>query len=93
MLGEAAGFLTSPCLPKQFLSYGGWTGTMTLLGMLCANASQLCLTDRQAAPLETKPSSDSQAKTALYIIEVGVAVHSILIGLTLGILSGEVTFF
>jgi hypothetical protein len=97
MLGEAAGFLTSPCLPNEFSSYGGWTGATTLFGMLIANASQLLLTNTQSTQSDTllkklNISSNSQAKTSVYVLEVGVAVHSILIGLTLGILSGDVNY-
>lgn len=78
MLGAAYELFSNPCLGEPFISYSAWPGALCCLGLLLAHCIQSA-TQHQAC------SKEKQACVQVYMLEGSVVLHSILIGITLGI--------
>jgi ZIP Zinc transporter len=90
MFTPAIELLSNPCLSETFTSYSGWAGVLALIGMLCANLLQVG-SKKLAKNAETRGrKAEDDTRMAVYLLEAGVASHSILIGLSLGVLQGPV---
>jgi solute carrier family 39 (zinc transporter), member 1/2/3 len=90
MFTPAVALLTNPCLSETFTSYSGWAGVLTLLGMLCANLLQVGSKKLAKTAEQRGLKAVDDTRMAVYLLEVGIAAHSILIGLSLGVLQGPV---
>lgn len=90
MLSESMSFLANECLPEVFKSYGGWAASMCLLGIFVSNGIQVIIThmSKTADVKESPLFTDSY--TSIYCLEAGVAAHSVLVGVALGTVSGDV---
>lgn len=86
MLKDSNELLTNECLPVMFTAYSSWSGAMTLVGIFFANLLQLGA--RKIASLQ-KSTSVTEMRMAVYLLEIGVGIHSILIGVTLGLPSAD----
>lgn len=92
MLSESMSFLANQCLPEIFKNYGGWSASMCLLGMFVSNAIQLTMSQLSKKAQEKDSPIFSDTKSTIYILEAGVIAHSILVGVALGTMSGDVFF-
>lgn len=93
MLSESMSFLSNECLPEVFKSYGGWSASMCLLGVFVSNAIQLTITNFSRNTQDKKSAIFEDTKSSIYVLEAGVIAHSILVGVALGTISGEVYHF
>ena len=73
------------CFPEFFKSYEGWPAVFILVGFLLTHVVHLCT----SACHHEKNGIESQRKFGLVSVELGIAVHSVIIGIALGIAIDE----
>ena len=73
------------CFPQEFKSYEGWPAVFILFGFLLTHCIHLC-TSHCHHKNSDKITSD---KFGLISVEIGIAVHSIIIGIALGLAMDE----
>jgi zinc transporter 1/2/3 len=85
MLTPAQELFLDPCFPTWFPSYSGWSGVFALFGLLLAHALQTITAEHVS---EKSLPFSSPLATAI-TLEFGTAVHSVLIGVALGVATDE----
>lgn len=100
MLTPSFNMLSSPCLQPFWGEYEAWTGLFALLGVYLVQSIQSFALSLKNKGTESGSSStmDSEnpkiddkydSKLATFLLEAGVVVHSIIIGITLGVTGGS----
>jgi zinc transporter 1/2/3 len=86
MLTPAQELFMDPCLPV-IPQYAGWSGALALFGLLLAHALQV--STAHATNVGKDDAVFSDAMSTAITLEFGTAIHSVLIGLTLGMATEE----
>ena len=94
MLTPSMLLFESDCFPPFLPSFHGWTGLFCIIGIALAHMVQLaaCSHVEEQTPLlaeENDYHEHSHSRSSLYSLEIGIALHSVLIGITLGAATTE----
>jgi zinc transporter 1/2/3 len=85
MLTPSMFLFQSDCFPLILPKYSSWTGVFCLLGILIAHLlSMFACSHLEEEEMPLLEGHDPQNNSLLYSLEIGIALHSILIGITLG---------
>jgi zinc transporter 1/2/3 len=92
MLTPSSALFDSDCFLDILPKFEGWTGLFALIGIFISHLLQIfaCsnLVDENTPLLaddqEALVHDQSHSKSSLYSLEIGIALHSVLIGITLG---------
>ena len=100
MLIPAVEMFSNPCLTEVLPEYSGFAGIFILLGILGTHLIQVTA-ESYARSNKNSTSDDLEAshnhvlvfeqssKTAVYLLELGIASHSIIVGIALGVATDE----
>ena len=72
------------CFPEAFKSYEGWPAVLMLVGLLLTHLIQICTTSINPSEIQVHDGG-----FGLVGVELGIAVHSLIIGIALGIANDE----
>jgi zinc transporter 1/2/3 len=87
----AVGMFADPCFPEFFSHYEGWPGVIMLAGFLVTHLIQLSASHDHAYDPKNHDLGhfELNQKTTVLSLEIGIAIHSVLIGMALGLASEE----
>jgi zinc transporter 1/2/3 len=88
MLGPSMEIFGNPCIPASFKTYPSWAAIFALIGILLSQLLR-SVGAHSHADLDDDIDVLANQQSQVYFLELGILIHSVIIGFSLGTLGGE----